>query len=145
MSALRIRGDGQERTESKREPAIQVQRVQAEAGEHAPAEAEWVWDETRTTALRMTMEGNSFASAGRVLEVNPQTIANWVKAHVDNLPERPAKPEGAPEQVEIDELFTFLGSKKQGVSHHGGRASNPLFHELGRSNGSHQRVDPSGD
>ena len=71
-------------------------------------------DHTRTTALRLTLEGNSFASAGRVLEINPQTVANWVKIHVDSLPEQPAKPRGEPEQVEVDELFTFIGSKKTG-------------------------------
>lgn len=69
-------------------------------------------DTRRTLALRMTLEGNSFASAARVLEINPQTVANWVKAHVDRLPQAPPKPAGEAEQVEVDELFTFVGSKK---------------------------------
>lgn len=69
-------------------------------------------DTRRTLALRMTLEGNSFASAARVLEVNPQTVANWVKSHAECLPQEPAKPAGEAEQVEVDELFTFVGSKK---------------------------------
>ncbi len=30
----------------------------------------------------------------------------------DALPALPPRPAGAPEQVELDELFTFVGSKK---------------------------------
>jgi hypothetical protein len=33
-------------------------------------------------------------------------VANWVKAHA-------AQPAGELEQVEVDELFTFVGSKKR--------------------------------
>jgi transposase-like protein len=67
---------------------------------------------TRSMAVRMVLEGNSFASASRILEVNAQSVSNWVKAHVDALPEEPAKPTEIPDQIEVDELFTFIGSKR---------------------------------
>jgi transposase-like protein len=70
-------------------------------------------DKTKAMAIRMVLEGNSFAATGRVLEVNPQTVANWVKAHAAQLPDQPAQPVGELEQVEVDELFTFVGSKKR--------------------------------
>jgi hypothetical protein len=71
-------------------------------------------EKTKALATRMVLEGNSFASTGRVLEVNSQSVANWVKAHAQRLPDTPAKPSEPPEQIELDELFTFVGSKKTG-------------------------------
>jgi transposase-like protein len=66
--------------------------------------------ETRLLAIRMYVEGSSYGSIGRVLKVNPQSVANWVSTYTANLPKAPL-----PEKVkkaELDELFTFVGKKK---------------------------------
>lgn len=66
--------------------------------------------ETRQLAIRMYVEGSSYGSIGRVLKVNPQSVANWVTAYTAQLPNAPL-----PEKVkkaELDELFTFVGKKK---------------------------------
>jgi len=68
--------------------------------------------ETRLLAIRMYVEGSSYGSIGRVLKVNPQSVANWVSAYTAQLPKAPL-----PEKVkkaELDELFTFVGKKKNG-------------------------------
>jgi transposase-like protein len=67
-------------------------------------------EETRLLAIRMYVEGSSYGSIGRVLKVNPQSVANWVSAYTAKLPKAPL-----PEKVkkaELDELFTFVGKKK---------------------------------
>jgi len=67
-------------------------------------------EETRLLAIRMYVEGSSYRSIGRVLKVNPQSVANWVSAYTAKLPKAPL-----PEKVkkaELDELFTFVGKKK---------------------------------
>jgi transposase-like protein len=46
---------------------------------------------------------------GRTLGVNHQSVANWVKAHVAQLPNAPVPAEV--ETVELDELFTFVEKK----------------------------------
>ena len=64
----------------------------------------------RLLAIRMYLEGSSYGSIGRVLKVNPQSVANWVSAYTAKLPKAPL-----PEKVkkaELDELFTFVGKKK---------------------------------
>ncbi len=64
----------------------------------------------RLLAIRMYVEGSSYGSIGRVLKVNPQSVANWISAYTAKLPEAPL-----PERVtkaELDELYTFLGKKK---------------------------------
>ena len=66
--------------------------------------------ETRLLAIRMYVEGSSYGSIGRVLKVNPQSVANWVSTYSAKLPQAPL-----PEKVkkaELDELFTFVGKKK---------------------------------
>ena len=67
-------------------------------------------EEIRLLAIRMYVEGSSYGSIGRVLKVNPQSVANWVSAYTAKLPNAPL-----PEKVkkaELDELFTFVGKKK---------------------------------
>lgn len=65
----------------------------------------------REQALRMYLEGVSLRGIGRVLGVHHQSIANWVKAAAEALPEQVA--DNTPTQtVEIDELFTFVGKKR---------------------------------
>lgn len=66
--------------------------------------------ETRLLAIRMYVEGNSYGAIGRILKVNPQSVANWVKAYSAKLP--PAPVPVKPKTAELDELYTYLGQKK---------------------------------
>ena len=66
--------------------------------------------ETRLLAIRMYVEGSSYGSIGRVLKVNPQSVANWVKQYTSKLP--PAPTPSKVKKAELDELYTFIGEKK---------------------------------
>jgi transposase-like protein len=67
-------------------------------------------NQTRQLALRMYLEGNSLRAISRILQVNHQSVANWVAAYAAQLPEVP-KPASS-QVAELDELYTFLGNKK---------------------------------
>ena len=66
----------------------------------------------RRKAIALYVDGMNFRRIGRVLAISHQTVANWVKAYVDQLPDTPPAPEGILEVNEMDELFTFVGAKK---------------------------------
>ena len=68
--------------------------------------------EIRRQALEHYVDGMNLRRIGRVLGIDHQTVANWVKAHVAQLPDSPPLPATAPEVCELDELFTFIGDKK---------------------------------
>ena len=61
-------------------------------------------------ALRMYVEGNSFHAIGRILKLNPQSVANWVREYAAKLPVAPVPRK--PKTAELDELYTFVGLKK---------------------------------
>lgn len=65
---------------------------------------------TRDQAVRLSVEGMNLRRIGRILGVNHQSVANWVNAHAERLPDAPV-PETV-ETAELDELFTFIGEKK---------------------------------
>lgn len=65
----------------------------------------------RDQAVRMYVDGLNFRRIARTLQVNHQSVINWVNAHVAGLPEPPSLASGRPEVVELDELFTFVGEK----------------------------------
>jgi transposase-like protein len=68
-------------------------------------------EETKREAVRLYLEGTNFRRIGRVLGVNHQSVVNWVNSYHASLPA--AEPSvTAPETLEMDELFTFVGSKK---------------------------------
>jgi len=71
-------------------------------------------EKTREAALKLYLEGNGLRRIGRLLGVNHQSVANWVTAAHSRLQakrgETPA-PEAAG-TLEMDELFTFVGTKK---------------------------------
>ena len=70
-------------------------------------------DETKREAVRLYLEGTNFRRIGRILGVNHQSVVNWVNSYHAALP--PAEQAAAaPETLEMDELFTFVGSKKRG-------------------------------
>jgi transposase-like protein len=69
-------------------------------------------DEVRRKALALYVDGLNFRRIARILEISHQTVANWVKAHADSLPDGPPAPSGDIEVEELDELFTFVERKK---------------------------------
>jgi transposase-like protein len=65
----------------------------------------------KETAIRLYLEGNTFRGVGRVLSVNFQSVINWVNRAHDELPHH-VEDQTPTENVEIDELFTFVGKKR---------------------------------
>ena len=61
-------------------------------------------------AVRLYLEGNNLRRIGRLLSVHHGTVANWLQRHADSLPEMDVPQEA--DEVEVDELYTFVGGKK---------------------------------
>lgn len=57
------------------------------------------------------LEGMSFRGVGKVLSVHYLSVINWVNAAERALPKEVAD-KGDAHTVETDELFTFIGQKK---------------------------------
>ena len=68
--------------------------------------------EVRQQALQMYVDGLNLRRIGRFLGVDHQTVANWVKAKADGLPDEPPVPKGPVKVSELDELYSFVGDKK---------------------------------
>jgi len=68
-------------------------------------------DKMRKTCLKMYLNGMGFRGIERVTGVHHTTIINWVKQIGKLLPDA-YDPEIVPEVGELDELQTFVGSKK---------------------------------
>lgn len=67
--------------------------------------------EVRDQAVRMYVDGLNFRRIARTLQVNHQSVINWVNAHIAGLPDAPPLAADRPQVVELDELFTFVGEK----------------------------------
>lgn len=70
--------------------------------------------ETRQKAIQLYLEGNGLRRIARLLRVSPQSVSNWVNTYQARLQQQtPHLPvPDKIETVEMDELYTFLGSKK---------------------------------
>ena len=64
----------------------------------------------RAQAIKMHLEGMSFRAVGRALSVNFQSVINWFNAAHEQLPHQ-VEDTTPTENVEIDELFTYIGKK----------------------------------
>jgi transposase-like protein len=78
-------------------------------------------------AVQLYLEGMSQRAIGRLLGVVHQSVANWVTAHAARVPRDPTDHSPPDEEgagtVEVDELETFIGGKKQpDQRHHRGGA-----------------------
>lgn len=80
--------------------------------------------------MQLYVDGMNLRRIGRQLGVHHQSIANWAKAHAEQLPDAPV-PEKV-ENAEMDELFTFIGEKKHDLHHHRSRPENAVHPRLGR-------------
>lgn len=67
--------------------------------------------ETKRLALEMYLEGIGFRSIGRILKINYGTVYQWVKKWGEqaDLLQNPDKPA----IVELDEMHSYVGSKKR--------------------------------
>lgn len=68
-------------------------------------------DEVKHECLKMYVNGSGFRAIERVKGVHHTTVIYWVKQVGERLPDAYA-PESRPEVGELDELETFVGSKK---------------------------------
>ncbi len=68
-------------------------------------------DEIKRECLEMYVNGMGFRAIERVKKVHHTTVINWVKQVGNFLPSAPEYNE-IPEVAELDELETFVGSKK---------------------------------
>ena len=68
----------------------------------------------RNQAVRLYLEGTNQRRIGRILSVNHQSVANWINAYHERLQASRAKHRKPVkvETAEVDELFTFVGKKK---------------------------------
>lgn len=68
-------------------------------------------DEVKANCLKMYVNGMGFRAIERVTGVHHTTLITWVKLVGERLPDA-YDPETIPEVGELDELETFVGSKK---------------------------------
>ena len=71
-------------------------------------------DELKRECLKMYVNGMGFRAIARVKGVSHVTVMNWVKQVGELLPNA-YEPETIPQVGELDELETFIGSKKTNV------------------------------
>ena len=71
--------------------------------------------QTRRMALEMYLEGLGFRAIGRILKISYATVYYWVKQWGENvsLPQK----EECVNIVELDEMHTYVGSKKTTVGY----------------------------
>ena len=110
-------------------PACQASSRQVKAGRHASGSQRYQCQmcghryapqpsspgypaAVREQAVRLYVDGLGLRQIARQLGVVHQTVANWVAAHADRLPDPPTPPQPVA-VVEQDELFTFIGTKKR--------------------------------
>ena len=67
-------------------------------------------EKVKRDALILYLEGLGFRSIGRFLQVNHVVVFNWIKIFGEKLDE--LRSSDSIEVVEIDEMHTYVGSKK---------------------------------
>ena len=71
-------------------------------------------DEVKQLCLKMYVNGMGFRAIERVTGINHNTVINWVKLAATRIPAAPKYSE-IPEITQVDELQTFVGSKKNKI------------------------------
>ena len=61
-------------------------------------------EEVRLQALRLHLEGISLREIGRLLDVNHQSVANWINGYADHMPS--TLPPSILEIAELDGFYT---------------------------------------
>jgi transposase-like protein len=77
-------------------------------------------EKIKEMALKLYLEGNGFRRIGRLLNVNHQSVVNWVNAYHAQLGTKQAEAAVTDSLaiLEMDELFTFVRTKKASVHRH---------------------------
>jgi transposase len=70
-------------------------------------------NELRHQAVRLYIDGMNYRRVARHLRVDHKSVINWVNAYAAQL--EPASVPNDVNNAEMDELFTFIGSKKQSL------------------------------
>lgn len=65
----------------------------------------------KRSALELYLEGLGFRSIGRILKVSHVSIYNWIKSFGEKVEEIRVSSK-TPEVIEMDELHSYIGSKK---------------------------------
>jgi transposase-like protein len=68
-------------------------------------------EELRRMALELYLEGLGFRAIGRVLKISYGRVYKWIKKCGEEA-SLPAKQQEEVKSVELDELHTYIGSKK---------------------------------
>lgn len=68
-------------------------------------------EEVRTQALTLHLEGVSLREIARLLEVNHQSVANWINAYANHLPA--TLPPSILEIAELDGFYTPPNKRKR--------------------------------
>ena len=71
-------------------------------------------DDIKQQCLKLDVNGMGFRAIERSTGVHHTTIINWLKQIGEQLPDAPEK-DDIPEVGELDELETFVGSKKNKI------------------------------
>ena len=72
-------------------------------------------DSMKRQALELYLEGLGFRSIGRFLKVSHVSVYNWIKSFGEKIEE--IRSDEKIEVVEIDEMHTYIGSKKTTVGY----------------------------
>ena len=83
----------------------------------------------RKRAVEMYVDGGNLRRIAHHLRVAPRTVALWVTEVAKALPDAPMPEEV--KEAEMDELFTFIGDKKQDLHPYSCRLRNSLHFGLG--------------
>jgi len=95
----------------------------------------------RQKAIKMYVDGGGLRRTGRQLGVHHQSVANSAKEQVEELPKAPVPDEV--KTAEFDEIFTFIGDKKQDLSYYTCRSRNQVRFRLESHPGSFPNRDAS--
>lgn len=100
MPCPRCRASDQQIRDGKTPAGSQRMRCKLCSCRYTPAPRDYGYDEeVRLQALSLHFEGISLREIGRLLEVNHQSVANWIRDYENYLP-----PDLPPSILEIAEL-----------------------------------------
>jgi transposase-like protein len=109
-------------------PGCQATERQVKSGKHASGSQRWKcqacgrrytpepsqhgYDQAvREQAIKLYVDGQNYRRIARQIGVSYQSVINWCNAYSARLPQQAPQPAHVT-TIEMDELFTFVGSKK---------------------------------
>jgi len=96
---------------------------------YTPEPSQMYSDAMHQQAVKLSVDGMNYRRIARHLGVDHKTVMNWVNAYVAQL-----LPAALPEDLnnaEMDELFTFIGSKKPCLPNDDCGSNNELHSGMG--------------